>query len=68
VEYSNIKLEKENLIATISLNRPDALNALSPELLEELSSAVADVGRDERICRCPQLRWCKVLRWPGDWN
>jgi enoyl-CoA hydratase len=49
VEYSNIKLEKENLIATISLNRPDALNALSPELLEELSSAVADVGRDEGI-------------------
>jgi len=25
VEYTNIKLEKENRVATIRLNRPDAL-------------------------------------------
>ncbi len=49
MEYSNIKLEKENGVATIRLNRPDALNALSPELLEELSNAVAGVGDDEDI-------------------
>jgi enoyl-CoA hydratase len=49
VEYSNIKLEKENRVATIRLNRPDALNALNPELLTEFSCAVSDVGRDEAI-------------------
>ncbi|MCI0810589.1 MAG: enoyl-CoA hydratase/isomerase family protein [Chloroflexi bacterium] len=49
MEYTNIKLEKENRVATIRLDRPDALNALSPELLTELSSAVAEAGGDESI-------------------
>jgi enoyl-CoA hydratase/carnithine racemase len=49
VEYTNIKLERENGAATIRLNRPDALNALSMELLEEFSQAVADIERDESV-------------------
>ena len=49
MEYTNIKLEKENRVATIRLNRPDALNAFSPELLTELASAVTDAGNDESI-------------------
>ena len=49
MEYTNIKLEKENRVATIRLDRPDSLNALSPELLTELSSAVAEAGGDESI-------------------
>ena len=49
MEYTNIKLEKENAVATIRLNRPDALNALSPDLLDEMSSALADVGADESV-------------------
>ncbi len=49
MEYTNIKLEKENRVATIRLNRPDALNALSPDLLAELSSALTDVSEDESI-------------------
>jgi len=49
VEYTNIKLEKENRVATIRLNRSDALNALSPDLLVELSSALSDVSEDESI-------------------
>lgn len=49
MEYTNIKLEKENRVATIRLNRPDALNALSPDLLSELSAALTDVGGDESI-------------------
>ena len=36
-------------MATIRLNRPDALNALSPEVLAELSFAVAEAGNDESI-------------------
>ncbi|MCH7735906.1 MAG: enoyl-CoA hydratase/isomerase family protein [Chloroflexi bacterium] len=49
MEYTNIKLEKENRVATIRLNRPDALNALSPELLAEFSAAVAEAHGDESI-------------------
>ncbi len=49
MEYTNIKLEKENRVATIRLNRPDALNALSPEVLAELSFAVAEAGNDDSI-------------------
>jgi enoyl-CoA hydratase/carnithine racemase len=49
VEYTNIKLEKENAAATIRLNRPDALNALSLELLEGFSHAVSSVEQDESI-------------------
>ena len=49
MEYTNIKLEKENRVATIRLNRPDNLNALSPEVLAELSSGVAEAGEDESI-------------------
>ena len=49
MEYTNIKLEKENRVATIRLNRPDTLNALGPEVLAELSSGVAEAGEDESI-------------------
>ena len=49
MEYTNIKLEKENAVATIRLNRPDALNALGPDLLAELSGAISDAGKDETI-------------------
>ncbi len=49
MEYSNVRLAQENAVATITLNRPDALNALSPELLEEFSHAVLAVGQDEGI-------------------
>jgi enoyl-CoA hydratase/carnithine racemase len=49
MEYNNIKLEKENAVATILLNRPDALNALSPDLLDEMSSAVTQVSQDQEV-------------------
>ncbi len=49
MEYTDIKLEKADSVATLSLNRPAALNALSLELLTEFSHAVAAVGRDESV-------------------
>ncbi len=49
MEYTNIKLGKENLVATIRLNRPDAMNALSPGMMEDLSSAVTEVEQDGGI-------------------
>ena len=49
MEYNNVRLEQDNSVATIRLNRPDALNALSPELLEEFSHALLAVGQDEGV-------------------
>ena len=49
MEYNNVRLEQENFVATLRLNRPDALNALSPELLEEFSHAVLSVSQDEAV-------------------
>ncbi len=49
MEYTNIKLEIENSVATIRLNRPNALNALNSELLEELSDAISTVETDESV-------------------
>ena len=49
MEYTNITLEKENMVATIRMNRPDAMNALSPDLMEEFSAAVTEVGKDDGI-------------------
>jgi enoyl-CoA hydratase/carnithine racemase len=49
LEYTNIKLEIENSVATIRLNRPDALNALNQDLLDDLSGAISNVEKDESI-------------------
>jgi len=49
VEYTNIKMARENGVATIRLNRPDAMNALNPDLISELSHALAVVEEDQKI-------------------
>jgi enoyl-CoA hydratase/carnithine racemase len=49
LEYRNIKVDREKLVATIRLNRPDAMNALSPELLGEFLQAVAEIGQDQSV-------------------
>ena len=46
-----VLLEREERIATVTLNRPDALNALSPELLGELAEAVEAASTDAKV-RC----------------
>ena len=43
MEFKTIILDKKDGVARITLNRPEALNALSPELLSDLGVAVAEV-------------------------
>ena len=47
--YENIIYEVKDKIATITFNRPKALNALNGALLEELSQALDEIAADEDI-------------------
>lgn len=49
--YENILYEKQNGVATITLNRPQALNAFTPQMNAELSAALKDADEDPAI-RC----------------
>jgi len=44
-----LKTETRGRVAIITLNRPDALNALNSELLGELRETMAQYGADEKI-------------------
>ncbi|HIO75772.1 MAG TPA: enoyl-CoA hydratase, partial [Gammaproteobacteria bacterium] len=40
MNYQNILVETHDVVGLITLNRPDVLNALSDDLMDELSDAV----------------------------
>src|SRR6266567_2321797 len=45
--YEHILVDIDPPIATVTLNRPKVLNALSPDLIRELTTALADLDADE---------------------
>ena len=47
--YEHIKVEIEAPIATITLDRPKVLNALSPAVIAEIGGALRDLDADESI-------------------
>ncbi|MAW33583.1 MAG: enoyl-CoA hydratase [Proteobacteria bacterium] len=49
MKYENIKTKQEGRVALITLHRPEALNALSPELMRELSDAVDSFDANENV-------------------
>ena len=54
--YENIILEIEDQVAVVTLNRPDKLNAISPELHEEIMQACRQLGVDDGV---------RVVIWTG---
>jgi enoyl-CoA hydratase len=47
--YEFISLEIEPPIATVTLNRPKVLNALSPDLVREINEALHELDPDDRV-------------------
>ncbi len=47
--YENIVFEKEENIATITFNRPEAMNALNNQTRAEFAAAIAEVTQDDEI-------------------
>jgi enoyl-CoA hydratase len=47
--YEHIVVEADPPIATITLNRPKVLNALSPALIGELTGALSEMDADETV-------------------
>ena len=46
-----VLVERDGPVAVVTLNRPDQLNALSDELMEQLITALVDLDRDDDV-RC----------------
>ncbi|MBT4512793.1 MAG: enoyl-CoA hydratase [Chloroflexi bacterium] len=49
MDFETIKLEKENNIATLTLNRPDRANSVNQQMMKELNTALADVAQDDDL-------------------
>jgi len=47
--FTNILFEKRDLIGTLTLNRPEKLNAMSPPLIAEFGEAIAQIEKDPEI-------------------
>ena len=49
MDYRHIRLEIVERIATLTLNRPEKMNALSADLLSEFSDALDRVHHDHEV-------------------
>ena len=47
--YEFIKVEKQDKLATVTLNRPDSLNAVNPQLHRELEHVWIDLAEDAEV-------------------
>ena len=49
MDFETIVMKKEGHIATVVLNRPDALNAINRKMFEELKLALRDINEDPDV-------------------
>lgn len=49
MNYTSLKYEKLAGVARLTINRPDAMNAITPVLLAELKDAFEDAGKDPQV-------------------
>ena len=49
LNYDNVKYEKKNNIAFVTISRPDALNALNQNVLKDIKSIFEDMKNDDDV-------------------
>jgi enoyl-CoA hydratase len=47
--YETIRIEKADRVATVTLNRPDSLNAVNPVMHRELCNIWLDIAMDDEV-------------------
>src|ERR1700680_5219257 len=47
--FTTITLEKQDRIGTLTLNRPEKLNAMTPALISEFADALTQIEKDPEI-------------------
>ena len=50
MSYENIAIDYIDHVAILKLNAPEVLNALSPDMVQELSSAITDIIQSDARC------------------
>ena len=45
--YEDIIFTKESMVATVRFNRPQAMNAFSPQMMDEIFQAIEEVRNDQ---------------------
>jgi len=48
-DFETLIIDVDDDVCTITMNRPEVLNALSPKMLDELTAALGSVAKDETI-------------------
>ncbi|MAQ67310.1 MAG: 2-(1,2-epoxy-1,2-dihydrophenyl)acetyl-CoA isomerase, partial [Sphingomonadaceae bacterium] len=49
MSYETIVVEKDGPLTTITLNRPDRLNAMPPQMADEIGAAFYDLGDSRAV-------------------
>jgi len=47
--FKNLTIERDGQIAVLTINRPEALNAINVETMTEIGNAILEVGRDDSV-------------------
>lgn len=50
-QYKFIVVTREDSVATVTLNRPEVFNCMSPDLMDELNLALSSIAKDDDV-RC----------------
>src|SRR4026208_1999615 len=49
MSFQNLLLEKKDFIATVTVNREKALNALNPDVLKDIQACFSQLSTDEEV-------------------
>jgi len=57
----NLQVEKDGNLATVTIKRPEVLNALNDQTMNELNATFDELEADE-------TNWKPTTRWPASWS